>query len=130
MASPRCLLYLSSTNYNDRNAFALQTMLATGRCGAGAQNVTENRALALMMAREYIAAVDPLDKALIFRTLLLTGCAGSFNALFSGDGFTYTGTAREAVSCVCRSLQADKMRLQDQTGHCNIANNCKRRELS
>jgi hypothetical protein len=71
------------------------------------------------MAREYIAAVDPLDKPLIFRTLLLTGCAGNFNALFSGDGFTYTSTAREAVSCVCRSLQAEEMRLQDQTGHCN-----------
>jgi hypothetical protein len=78
-------------------------MLVTGRCGAGAQNVTENRALALMMAREYSAATTPLDKALIFRTLLLTGCAGSFNALCSGDGFTYTGAVGEGGLCELQS---------------------------
>eukprot|EP00775_Hariotina_reticulata_P010624 gene10624-10782_t len=32
------------------------------------------------------------QKAMIFRAYLATGCAGNFNALFSGNGFTFTGT--------------------------------------
>jgi len=55
------------------------------------QNVVENRALALKMAQLYMDARDDTTKALVIRTYLLVGCTGTYNALFSGDGFTYTG---------------------------------------
>lgn len=54
--------------------------------------MTENRALGLLMAQRYLAAGDDLvQKVAIFRAYLTQSCAGSFNPLFSGDGFTYTG---------------------------------------
>lgn len=55
------------------------------------QNVLENRALALRMAREYMHEGNNITQALVLRSYLLTGCAGGYNPLFSGDGFTYTG---------------------------------------
>lgn len=57
--------------------------------------MTENHALGLVMAQRYLAAGDDLArKVSIFRAYLTRGCAGSFNPLFSGDGFTYTGGAQ------------------------------------
>jgi hypothetical protein len=59
----------------------------------GATNTAENRALGLRMASEYMArGKDVRSKATILRAYLTTSCAGSFNQLFSGDGYTYTGT--------------------------------------
>lgn len=37
------------------------------------------------------SADDPLLQAMLFRSFLLHGCAGSFNTLFAGDGYTWTG---------------------------------------
>jgi hypothetical protein len=61
----------------------------------GSTNITENRALGLRMASEYMKrGTDARSKATILRAYLTTSCAGSFNQLFSGDGYTYTGTGR------------------------------------
>lgn len=71
-----------------------KTLLATFRNNCQditRQNVVENRALALKMAQLYMDARDDTTKALVIRTYLLVGCTGTYNALFSGDGFTYTG---------------------------------------
>jgi hypothetical protein len=53
--------------------------------------LTQNRALALLVAQAYNRETDQLAKAIVFRTYTLQTPAGGFNALFSGDGYTYTG---------------------------------------
>lgn len=60
--------------------------------------VPTTRALALTMAKEYLAASTDLLKTLVFRTYTLNRCSGFYNPLFSGDGFTYTGGLR-VLSC-------------------------------
>jgi hypothetical protein len=60
-------------------------------CGAGATNATKNRALALQVAEAYESATWATDKVLILRAYLLSSCAGTFNALFTGNGFTASG---------------------------------------
>jgi hypothetical protein len=61
----------------------------------GSTDITENRATGLLMAKQYLAAAGQFAKQVaIFRAYLTKGCAGSFNQLFSGDGFTYTGVWR------------------------------------
>jgi len=55
------------------------------------QNLTSNRATALLMAKTYNEETNPLVKTIVLRTYLSQFPAGSFNALFSGDGYTYTG---------------------------------------
>lgn len=60
-------------------------------CGFG-YDVEKNHAAALVMARDYLAAAgDATKQAVVWRAFLLSNCAGSYNPLFSGDGFTYTG---------------------------------------
>lgn len=61
------------------------------KCTGRGANPTVNRALALRVAQAYMGEAQGLRRAIVLRTFLQTGCAGSFNALFSGDGYTYTG---------------------------------------
>lgn len=72
--------------------FCLQKLWQS-KCTARGANPTVNRALALRMAQAYMQETRGLRRVIALRTFLQTGCAGSFNALFSGDGYTYTGEA-------------------------------------
>jgi hypothetical protein len=62
------------------------------------------------MAREYLGSTDALTKALVLRTFLTTSCAGGFNALFSGDGYTYTGA--------CESRATSRPAWPQRSAHC------------
>jgi len=62
-------------------------------CTSRGTNRTANIALARQMAELYKSTPNPLNKTLLFRAYLMTSCAGAFNSLFSGDGFTYTGSS-------------------------------------
>jgi hypothetical protein len=57
------------------------------------------------LAEDLAAAPDAEEAAIIFRAFLVQSCAGTFNPLFGGDGFTVTGfggllsaTASEYIS--------------------------------
>lgn len=54
-------------------------------------NRAVNRALGLLVAQAYKDETDALRKTIVLRAYLSQSPAGSFNALFSGDGYTYTG---------------------------------------
>jgi hypothetical protein len=70
----------------------LQELLRKG-CTSRGTNRTVNIDLARQMAELYKSTSSSINKALIFRSYLMTSCAGAFNSLFSGDGFTYTGSS-------------------------------------
>lgn len=72
---PLLLLLLQAT----ATALFPNCTLAT-RAAAGAQ-----------LSRLLRAAATPRQEALLFRAFLTPSCAGGFNSLFSGDGYTFTG---------------------------------------
>lgn len=45
-----------------------------------------------LLATKLANTADSKEQALWFRAFLIQGCNGNFNPLFSGNGFTYTGT--------------------------------------
>lgn len=47
---------------------------------------------AKLLAANLANTTDPTEQALWFRAFLIQGCNGNFNPLFSGNGYTYTGT--------------------------------------
>jgi hypothetical protein len=58
-------------------------------------NRTVNRALGLLVAQAYKNETGgALAKTIVLRAYLSQSPAGSFNALFSGDGYTYTGVLK------------------------------------
>lgn len=63
-------------------------------------NAETSHYFALLMAQLYRAASDDRTQTLLARAYLRTGCAGSSNPLFSGNGITYTGDSWLHASCL------------------------------